>query len=144
MIYQPAIYLWGELYGNKMKCSSSVSEREQMEGVGRMTEKDIPLTEAVYYILLAVRKPNHGYGIIQEVGKLTNGRVVLGAGTLYGAIQTLQKKKWIDIYSVDTESRKKKEYIITDTGKEVFEAERTRLEELLRNAALMKGEQGEE
>ena len=67
----------------------------------------------------------------------TNGRVVLGAGTLYGAIQTLQKKKWIDIYSVDTESRKKKEYIITDLGKEVFEAERTRLEELLRNAALM-------
>lgn len=144
MIYQSTIYLRGELYGNKMKCSSSVSEREQMEGVGRMTEKDIPLTEAVYYILLAVRKPNHGYGIIQEVGKLTNGRVVLGAGTLYGAIQTLQKKKWIDIYSVDTESRKKKEYIITDTGKEVFEAERTRLEELLRNAALMKGEQGEE
>lgn len=55
-----------------------------------MTEKDIPLTEAVYYILLAVRKPNHGYGIIQEVEQLTNGRVVLGAGTLYGAVQTLQ------------------------------------------------------
>ena len=57
-----------------------------------MTEKDIPLTEAVYYILLAVRKPNHGYGIIQEVEQLTNGRVVLGAGTLYGAVQTLQRR----------------------------------------------------
>ena len=105
-----------------------------------MGEKDNPLTEAVYYILLAVRKPNHGYGIIQEVEQLTNGRVVLGAGTLYGAIQTLQNKRWIDIYSVDTESRKKKEYIITDLGKEVFEAERMRLEELLRNAALMRNE----
>ena len=105
-----------------------------------MTEKDIPLTEAVYYILLAVRKPNHGYGIIQEVEQLTNGRVVLGAGTLYGAVQTLQKKKWIDIYSVDTESRKKKEYVITDLGKEVFEAERARLEELLGNADLMRSE----
>ena len=104
-----------------------------------MTEKDIPLTEAVY-ILLAVRKPNHGYGIIQEVEQLTNGRVVLGAGTLYGAVQTLQKKKWIDIYSVDTESRKKKEYVITDLGKEVFEAERARLEELLGNADLMRSE----
>ena len=104
-----------------------------------MSEKDLPLTEAVYYILLALRKPNHGYGITQEVEELTAGRVSLGAGTLYGAIQTLQKKKWIDIYSVDTESRKKKEYIITDAGREVFEAERKRLQELLDNAKLMEG-----
>lgn len=102
-----------------------------------MTEKDLPLTEAVYYILLALRKPNHGYGITQEVEEMTGGRVSLGAGTLYGAIQTLQKKGWIDIYSVDTESRKKKEYRITDAGREVFEAERKRLQELLDNAKLM-------
>lgn len=105
-----------------------------------MPEKDNPLTEAVYYILLAVRKPNHGYGIIQEVERLTKGRVVLGPGTLYGAIQTLQKKGWIQIYSVDMESRKKKEYLITDLGKNAFEAERLRLEELLANARLMEGE----
>ncbi len=104
-----------------------------------MAERDLPLTEAVYYILLALRKPNHGYGITQEVEELTGGRVALGAGTLYGAIQTLQKKGWIDIYSVDTESRKKKEYIITDAGREVFEAERERLQELLDNAKLMEG-----
>lgn len=102
-----------------------------------MLDKEIPLTEAVYYILLAVRKPNHGYGIIQEVEQLTKGRVSLGAGTLYGAIQTLQKKKWIRIYSVDTESRKKKEYLITESGKAVFEAERLRLKELLENSKLM-------
>ncbi len=105
-----------------------------------MTDKDLPLTEAVYYILLALRRPNHGYGIIQEVEQLTAGRVSLGAGTLYGAIQTLQKKGWIDIYSVDTESRKKKEYLITDAGKEVFRAERARLQELLNNAKLMEDE----
>lgn len=102
-----------------------------------MFEKDLPLTEAVYYILLALRKPNHGYGITQEVQELTDGRVVLGAGTLYGAIQTLQKKGWIDIYSVDTESRKKKEYVLTEQGREVFLAEKARLEELLENAKLM-------
>lgn len=107
-----------------------------------MAEREYPLTEAVFYILLAVRKPNHGYGIIQEVELLTGGRVTLGAGTLYGAIQTLLKKQWIDIYSVDTESRKKKEYIITDLGREVFETERIRLEELLRNAELMRDAQG--
>jgi len=104
-----------------------------------MAEKDLPLTEAVYYILLALRKPNHGYGITQEVEQLTGGRVALGAGTLYGAIQTLQKKGWIDIYSVETESRKKKEYVITDAGREVFEAEKERLQELLNNAKLMEG-----
>ena len=102
-----------------------------------MAERDNPLTEAVFYILLALRKPNHGYGIIQEVQELTNGRLTLGAGTLYGAIQTLQKKDWIQIYSVDTESRKKKEYIITDRGKEVFREEQRRLKELLQNSLLM-------
>lgn len=102
-----------------------------------MSEKDTPLTEAFFYILLAVRKPNHGYGIIQEVEWLTKGRVVLGAGTLYGAIQSLQNKQWIRIYSAETDSRKKKEYIITALGREIFEIERTRLKELLDNADLI-------
>ena len=55
-------------------------------------EKNIPLTEALFYILLAVRKPNHGYGITQEVEELTDNRVTLGPGTLYGAIQSLVKR----------------------------------------------------
>jgi DNA-binding PadR family transcriptional regulator len=100
-------------------------------------DKNLPLTEALFYILLAVRKPNHGYGITQEVEELTGGRVTLGPGTLYGAIQSLVKKDWIRIYSEDTESRKKKEYIITEEGMAVFEAERERLNELVKNAALM-------
>ncbi len=102
-------------------------------------DKNLPLTEALFYILLAVRKPNHGYGITQEVEELTGGRVPLGPGTLYGAIQSLVKKDWIRIYSEDTESRKKKEYLITDEGRAVFEAERARLNELVKNAALMEG-----
>ncbi len=100
-------------------------------------QKNGPLTEALYYILLAVRHPNHGYGIIQEVGKITSGRVVLGAGTLYGAIQSMENRGWIAIYSEDTASRRKKEYLITQAGKEVFEEERKRLQELLENARLM-------
>ena len=100
-------------------------------------DKNLPLTEALFYILLAVRKPNHGYGITQEIEDLTKGRVTLGPGTLYGAIQSLVKKDWIRIYSEDTESRKKKEYLITDEGRVVFEAEKARLTELVKNAALM-------
>lgn len=102
-------------------------------------EKNTPLTEAYVYILLAVRKPNHGYGIIQEISRLTKGRVVLGPGTLYGAIQTMSAKGWIRIYSEETDSRKKKEYIITDLGKDIFEEEKKRLRELLRNIERMEG-----
>lgn len=103
-----------------------------------MEEKNTPLTEAVFYILLAVREPNHGYGITQEIQKLTNDRVNLSAGTLYGALQTLQKKGWIEIYSEDAGSRRKKEYVITEEGKLVFRKEQIRLKELLQNSLSMK------
>lgn len=112
--------------------------------MGIKMEKNIPLTEALFYILLSVRKPNHGYGIIQEVEKLTDKRVVLGPGTLYGAIQTMTAKGWIKIYSEETDSRKKKEYLITDLGKAIFAEEKQRLKELLRNAELMEGESDDE
>lgn len=102
-----------------------------------MEKNNAPLTEALFYILLAVRKPNHGYGIIQEVEEITGGRVTLGAGTLYGAIQSMEKKGWIEIYSEDTSSRKKKQYLITPAGREVFREERQRLAELLDNARRM-------
>lgn len=98
--------------------------------------KNTPLTEALFYILLSLRKPNHGYGIILEVEELTKGRVVLGPGTLYGAIQTMMEKGWIRIYSEETVSRKKKQYIITDLGAGVFWEEKMRLEELLANSVL--------
>lgn len=100
-------------------------------------DKNLPLTEALFYILLAVRKPNHGYGIIQEVLEITNGRLSLGPGTLYGAINSMVEKDWIRLYSEDKESRKKKEYLITSKGKEIFQAEVERLNELIRNSKLI-------
>lgn len=100
-------------------------------------EKYQPLTESVFYILLALRKPNHGYGIIQEVKDLTKGRINMGAGTLYGAIQTLEGKGWIRVFSEETDSRKKKEYVITDEGKAAFMAETNRLSELLEHSKMM-------
>ena len=111
-----------------------------MKGVKEnMTPVEAPLTEAFYYILLTLRKPNYGYGITQEVSDLTGGRVQLGAGTLYGALQTLEKRKWIEIYSEDLSSRKKKEYVITELGREAFDNERSRLQELVENGKLMEG-----
>ena len=51
-----------------------------------------PLTEAVYYILLSLTEPLHGYGIMQKAEQLSSGRVRLAAGTLYGALNTLLEK----------------------------------------------------
>ena len=91
-----------------------------------------PLTEAVYYILLALHTPMHGYGIMQFTKEISNGRVNLGPGTLYGAIKSMVEKGWIQSFESETESRKK-EYEITNIGKKVVQDEMDRLQELLEN-----------
>ncbi|MCC3359608.1 PadR family transcriptional regulator [Bacillus sp. REN16] len=93
-------------------------------------EDKAPLTEGVYYILLSLYEPRHGYGIMQFVSELSNGRVELGAGTIYGAIKTLVKRGWI--IPLDDDGRKK-EYVITEAGKWVVETEIKRLFELYHN-----------
>ena len=95
------------------------------------------MTEAIYYILLALRRPNHGYGVIQEVAEMTGGRVNLGPGTLYGAINSLLERGWIVLLRAEPASRKKKEYVITDAGRQVFASELRRLGELLENGRKM-------
>lgn len=89
-----------------------------------------PLTEGVYYILLALYEPRHGYGIMQTVEEWSNGRVKLGAGTTYGALKNLENKKYIE--TLDGEGRKK-EYVITPLGKKIVEIEVQRLRELHEN-----------
>ncbi len=96
------------------------------------------LTEAVYYILLSLISPMHGYGIMQNVETLSHGRVRLAAGTLYGAINTMLEKNWITALPEEKGSRKK-EYVITDLGKEVLQHELTRLNELLLNGNTILG-----
>ena len=87
------------------------------------------LTEATYLILVSLCEERHGYGVMQHISTLTNGRVNLGAGTLYGAINLLLEKEWIT--AVDGSDRKKL-YLITAKGKEALDKEITRLKELLR------------
>ena len=88
------------------------------------------LTEAVYYILLALVEPMHGYGIMQQTAALSNDRVRLSAGTLYGALASLLEKGWIEQLP---EEGRKKDYRITPAGREVLEQELARLEELVTN-----------
>jgi len=86
------------------------------------------LTEVTFCILLSLYTPKHGYGIMQFIESETKGRLSLGAGTLYGAINTLQKKGWIEPYGNDEE--RKKEYIITELGKSIAQSELQRLNSL--------------
>ena len=96
------------------------------------------LTEAIYYILLALQEPMHGYGIMQKTSTMSNGRLILSAGTLYGAISNLLDKGWILPCgeSSDTDGRRKL-YQITDKGQEVLLAELERLEELVENGRMI-------
>ncbi|SFE79030.1 DNA-binding transcriptional regulator, PadR family [Paenibacillus catalpae] len=93
----------------------------------------LPLTEAFYYILIVLyTEPSHGYGIMQDTEKRSGGRVKIGAGTLYTALNTLLNKGLIELYPVPegTDARRKM-YAITEMGKQVVEAEVARLEELV-------------
>ena len=94
------------------------------------------LTEAVYYIMLALCSPLHGYGIMQRVKELRNDRVNLGAGTLYGAINTLVIKGWI-IPKKGASNSRKKEYEISDLGRDILKIEIERLKELINNGEIL-------
>ena len=95
-------------------------------------DENIVLTEAVYYILLSLYSPLHGYGIMQNTEYLSHGRVRLAAGTLYGAINVMMEKGWISSIPGEAGSRKK-EYMITDLGRKTAENELERLRELVEN-----------
>lgn len=96
------------------------------------------LTEAVYYILLSLLTPMHGYGIMQNVEVLSGGRVRLAAGTLYGALSTMLERNWIRALPGEMDSRRK-EYQITPEGRRVLDEEMLRLQELLENGRRIAG-----
>ena len=112
------------------------------------------LTEVTFYILLSLFVPRHGYAVMQFIEEKTGGRLALGAGTLYGALNALQKKGRIALYEdggsgadkgtcgngIRRENAgRKKEYIITSQGREAAERELDRLKELTETAEKIVG-----
>ena len=81
-------------------------------------DKNLPLTETVYYILLSLFEPAHGYLIMQKVEELSNYEVRMAAGTLYGAIENLLKLKFIK--PIESEDKRRKVYVITQEGKKIL------------------------
>lgn len=91
----------------------------------------VPMTETAFFILLCLRKPDHGYGIIQMVEKLTDGAVKLTPGTMYGSLSKMEKDKVIRFIR---EEDKRKIYQITDLGLDVLQIEVKRIERLYKIA----------
>jgi DNA-binding PadR family transcriptional regulator len=88
-------------------------------------KKYLPLTEATYYIMLALEQPLHGYGVMQKVEQISGGTVKVGPGTLYGAFSSLEKEALI--WKVNEEERRKS-YQLTDKGRRVLVGQIDRLE----------------
>jgi len=92
--------------------------------------KYLPLTEATTYILIALKDPLHGYGVMKSVEAISEGTVKIGPGTLYGAFTTLETEGLI----IKTgEQQRRKIYVLTDKGKNVLREHIRRLELLARS-----------
>ncbi|MGE4284170.1 MAG: PadR family transcriptional regulator [Clostridia bacterium] len=83
-----------------------------------------PMTEAMYYILLALMNPNHGYQLMIAIEQVSNGRIRMGPGTLYGVLTRLQKDGLIVVINDDG---RRKTYAITEDGKVALKEEFRRL-----------------
>jgi DNA-binding PadR family transcriptional regulator len=97
---------------------------------------NVPLREATFFILLSMAaSPRHGYAIMKDIEMLSEGRVKLSTGTLYGAIKRLLDRGWIrrvDRSVVGENTRIRKEYDLTALGRRTLEAEIERLKSLIR------------
>ena len=93
-----------------------------------------PMTEAMYYVLLALQKPGHGYGMMQRIRELSGGRVIMGPGTLYGVLTRMHREGLIRLTS---EQERRKTYEITDKGEQALLTEYERLKHLVADGAIL-------
>ena len=89
----------------------------------------VPLQEPTFLILTALAGgPLHGYGVIQEVTRLSDGRVVLRPGTLYGALDRLTDQGHVVADREEiVDGRLRRYYRLTDEGAAILDAEARRL-----------------
>ena len=98
-----------------------------------MTEQG-PMTEAMYYILLALLRPGHGYGMMQRIKELSGGRLEMGPGTLYGVLSRMNREGWIVLTG---EEERRKNYAITQAGKAALLTEYERIKRLAADGRLL-------
>lgn len=102
-----------------------------------MEEHSVPMTEAMYYVLLSLLRPGHGYAVMQRVRERSGGRVVMGPGTLYGVLTRMRQDGWI---IPDADDGRRKVYRLTQRGRRELLCEYRRLEHLVEDGAFLKGE----
>lgn len=95
--------------------------------------KYLPLSEATFYVLVVLTEPLHGYAIMQKVEDISEGNVVIGPGTLYGAFATLEKQGLI---AKVKEEERRKYYELSDKGRLVLAEHIRRMEIMFRYAQL--------
>lgn len=94
-----------------------------------------PLSEAVLLILLSMaEEPRHGYAILKDVEQISDGRVKLSTGTLYGALRRLLEDKWIERFTEDDAARGRLAYRLTNTGHGALKREVARMKHLAKVA----------
>lgn len=98
--------------------------------IEKARKRFIPMSETMLYILLSLRAEMHGYGIMQHVKTITDGRIILGAGTVY---QSLQKLESGGLISSTKEIDRRKLYCITVAGRQILEEEARRIREIHMN-----------
>lgn len=110
-----------------------------------MPEPELPLSETTFFILLSLSPgPRHGYAIMKDVQALSEDRVKLSTGTLYGALKRLLEQGWVrrvDDPTPDNTNRQRKAYALADHGRQVLGAEIARLNKLVAAARLRVVEQ---
>ncbi|MGD8404202.1 MAG: helix-turn-helix transcriptional regulator [Anaerolineales bacterium] len=97
-------------------------------------EENLPLSEAVFFILLSLLPgPKHGYAIMKDVEDLSDSRVNLSTGTLYGALKRLLKAGWVQRVEDegDESGRERKDYSLTQLGRGILQAEKDRMQSLV-------------
>lgn len=112
-----------------------------MNETARNPEDLLPLTTAVFHILLALADgERHGYSIMQEVATLADGKLRLGPGTLYGSIKRMLAKGLIEESDErpdpELDDERRRYYRLTAFGRRVASAEAQRLSYLVRQAQL--------
>ncbi|MCF2648290.1 PadR family transcriptional regulator [Niallia circulans] len=93
-----------------------------------------PMTEAMYYVLLALMHPNHGYQLMQAITAVSNGRLKMGPGTLYGVLSRMQKDGLISLAEDDG---RRKTYQITEDGEHALRQEFNRLKALILDGKIL-------
>jgi DNA-binding PadR family transcriptional regulator len=107
-----------------------------MEDFSEQVKRFLPLSPAVFHILLALSDgPKHGYRIMQEVERISQGKIKMGPGTLYGTIKRMLRDHLIEEVdersSSESDDDRRRYYRLTQTGRKILSAEAERLASLM-------------